>query len=60
MPKIKWKSQKDIDAEKAKQEKRQAEKAKFKNKKWQTMSGKDKDELLRNIATQLGLVDEEQ
>lgn len=59
MAKIKWKSQKDIYAEKVKNEKRQKQKEKFKNKKWQTMSGKDKDELLKQMAIQLGIFDDE-
>jgi len=59
MPKIKWESQKDIDAEKAKQEKRQAEKEMLKDKEWQTMSGKDKDKILYLAALQLGLIDDQ-
>lgn len=56
--KVKWKKQTDIDAEKDKQVKRQSEKDKLKKKSWQTMSGKDKDELLRLMAIQLGMIDE--
>lgn len=58
MPKIQWKTQTDIDAEKAKQEKRQTEKENLKKKSWQNMSGKDKDDILRLMAIQLGMVDE--
>ena len=58
MPKIQWKNQTDIDAEKEKQAKRQTEKEKLKKKSWQNMSGKDKDDLLRLMAIQLGMVDE--
>ena len=56
--KIRWKKQTDIDAEKDKQVKRQSEKDKLKKKSWQTMSSKDKDELLRLMAIQLGMIDE--
>ena len=56
--KIKWKNQSDIDTEKAKEQKRQVEKEKIKKKSWQTMSGKDKDELLRLMAIQLGMIDD--
>lgn len=54
MAKIKWKLQKDIDAEKVKNEKRQKQKAKFKNKKFTTLSSKQKDELLEQMAKDLG------
>lgn len=56
--KVKWKKQTDIDAEKDKEQKRQTEKEKLKKKSWQNMSGKDKDDLLRLMAVQLGMIDE--
>jgi len=58
MPKIQWKTKNDIDAEKEKQEKRQTEKINLQKKSWQNMSGKDKDDLLRLMAIQLGMIDE--
>ena len=57
-PKIQWKKQTDIDAEKEKQAKRQTEKDKLKKKSWQNMSSKEKDEVLRLVAIQLGMIDD--
>ena len=56
--KVKWKKQTDIDAEKDKQVKRQSEKDKLKKKSWQNMSSKEKDEVLRLVAIQLGMIDD--
>ena len=56
--KVKWKKQTDIDAEKDKEQKRQTEKEKLKKKSWQNMSSKEKDEVLRLVAIQLGMIDD--
>ena len=54
MPKIKWQNKTDIEAKKAEQEKAKAEKEEFKNKKFTTLSTKEKDALLEQIAKDLG------
>lgn len=59
MAKIKWKKKTEIEQEKLEQEKleqeqKKAEKEKFKNKKFTTLSGKEKDALLEQIAKDLG------
>ena len=54
MSKIKWKKKADIEQEKLEHEQKKAEKEKFKDKEFKTLSTKDKDELLEQIAKDLG------
>ena len=54
MAKIKWKKKIEIEQEKLEHEKAKAEKEKFKNKKFTTLSTKEKDDLLEQIAKDLG------
>lgn len=53
MAKIKWKKKADIEQEKLEREQKKAEKEKFKNKKFTTLSSKEKDILLEQIAKDL-------
>ena len=54
MAKIKWKNKTDIEIEKILQEQAKAEKEKFKGKSFDSLSAKEKDELLEKIAKELG------
>ena len=54
MAKIKWKKKTEIEQEKLKQEQKKVEKERFKNKKFTTLGGKEKDALLEQIAKDLG------
>lgn len=56
--KVKWKNQSDIDVMKAKEQKRKVDKDQLKKKSWENMSSKDKDELLRLVAIDLGMIDD--
>lgn len=52
MAKIKWKKKSEIEYEKSVRE--QAKKEKFKSKKFTTLSRKEKDDLLEQMAKDLG------
>ena len=54
LAKIKWKKKAEVEQEKQLREQRKAEKEKFKNKKFTTLSSKEKDALLEQIAKDLG------
>ena len=54
MAKIKWTIKAEIEQKKLEQEQKKAEKEKHKGKKFKTLSTKDKDELLEQIAKDLG------
>lgn len=54
MSKIKWKTKTQIESENLEQEQNKAEKEKHKGKYFKTLSTKDKDELLEQIAKDLG------
>jgi len=59
MAQIKWKKKADIEQEKLEREQKKAEKEKFKNKKFTTLSSKEKDILLEQIAKDLGYLKKE-
>lgn len=54
MAKIKWKKKSEIEYEKSVREQAKAEKEKFKSKKFTTLSSKEKDDLLEQMAKDLG------
>nr|DAM13544.1 MAG TPA: hypothetical protein [Caudoviricetes sp.] len=56
MAKIKWAKKEDIEAKKAEQEQKKQGKEKFKAKKFNTLSSKEKDELIEQIAKDLGYI----
>ena len=57
MAKVNWKSQEDIDKELLKQREMEEKKKTLKNKKFTTLSTKEKDELLEILARQAGLIE---
>lgn len=54
MAQIKWKNKTEVEQEKQLRKQAKAEKEKFKNKKFTTLSTKEKDELLEQMAKDLG------
>ena len=56
MGNVKIKKKAEIEARKLEQEKKKAEKEKFKNKKFTTLSSKEKDILLEILAKEHGLI----
>lgn len=56
MAKIKWIKKAEIEAKKAEQQKKKLEREQFRNKKFTTMSTKDKDVLLEMLAKEHGLI----
>ena len=57
MGNVKIKKKAEIEARKLEQEKKKAEKEKFKNKKFTTLSSKEKDILLEILAKEHGLIE---
>ena len=56
MSKIKWKNKREMEQEKQEKEQLKAEREKHKGKKFNTLSTKEKDELLEILAKQAGLL----
>ena len=56
MAKIKWVKKQEIEAKKAEQERQKAERKQFRDKKFTTLSTKDKDTLLEILAKEHGLI----
>lgn len=56
LSKIKWKTNKEIEEEKIKEQGERKEREMFKNKNFNNLSRKEKDELLEKIALQLGFL----
>ncbi|MDQ0299624.1 hypothetical protein J2S78_002044 [Salibacterium salarium] len=54
-----WKGKKDIDAERQEREKKRQQKQRFKEKDFKSLSSKEKDELLEQIATDLRYINED-